>query len=81
MLLAQSLPVATTPEELLGFAYGCGITRTERLFKLVGSNVVNYRCCFHSSLLPAHHTEWMGTKEDKALSVPFAAVYTRLFRY
>ena len=79
MLLAQSLPVTAAPEELLGFAYGSRITRTERLFQFVRDDMVNYRCCCHPSLLLTHHTEWMGAKEDKALSIPFAAVDTRLF--
>lgn len=79
VLLAQSLPVTTAPEELLGFAYGSRITRTKRFFQFVGDDVVNNRCCCHLSLLLAHNTEWMSTKEDKALSVPFTAVDTRFF--
>jgi len=79
MLLTQPLPVTTAPEEFLGFAYGSRITRTKRLFQFVRGYVVNYRCCCHPSLLLTHHTEWMGSKEDKALSVPFAAVDTWFF--
>ena len=79
MWLAQSLPVATAPEELLRFAYGGGIPRAERFFQFMGNDMVNDCCCCHLALLLTHHTEWMRAEIDKALSVPFASIDTRLF--
>lgn len=79
MQLAQPLPIAATPEELLGFAYRCSITGTQCFFQFMRDDVVNNRRGCHLALFLTHHTEWMNTEVDKALSVPFAAVDAGFF--